>query len=263
MKKILLVCLSFAAGCAVLAQRPVGDTLTAPAEDYYSSSSFHQCWPVDERGAWNSRPIDLSINHRLLVPYQRDKMRDGNYIGGQQMFTDHPLKVLGIAVCAYMQRPMDTVLRVHYNTYYGTNGGSYIWAHEFHSGLFFPNTRDTTLKNRITDSAILYRVTADGLRKVAAAPWRIEYPHRFIHLPPVRGIAGVNIGVHLYNSAMPWTWVENWDQDPVLPLYEVMFDSAVVVEDSFVVASTAFNNEMTPGLESPPAYPSLTETMWL
>ncbi len=178
------------------------------------------------------------------------------------MFTDHPLKVRGIAVCAYMQRPMDTVIRIHYNSYYGTNGGSYIWAHEFHPGVFFPNTRDTTLKNRITDSAILYRVTADGLQKVAAAPWRIEYPHRFIHLPPVRGIGGSLIG-YLRNTAMPWTWVENYDQDPVLPLYEVMFDSAVVVEDSFVVASTAFNNEMTPGLESPPAYPSLTETMWL
>ena len=142
MKKILLVCLSFAAGCAVLAQRPVGDTLTAPAEDYYSSSSFHQCWPVDERGAWNSTPIDHSILHRLLVPYQRNKMRDGNYIGGQQMFTDHPLKVRGIAVCAYMQRPMDTVIRIHYNSYYFTNGYRYISEHQLNP-VFFPKTHET------------------------------------------------------------------------------------------------------------------------
>ncbi len=173
------------------------------------------------------------------------------------MFTDHPLKIVGIAVCAYMQRPMDTMVS-YMMGYYTPND------HEFHPDYFFLNTWDTTLKNRITDSAILYKVTASGPQKLAAAPWRIEHPHRFIHLPPIdTWLSSYVFGSsdHVTNPFMPWTI--NLDQDPVLPLYEVMFDSAVVVEDSFVVASTALNNEMSAGLVSPPCCPAASETMWL
>ena len=263
MKKILLICLFIYVICGVVqAQRPVGDTLTMPDADYYSSSNFHQCWPVGERGAWYSTPYDNFIQTIPIVYYMRnDHLRDGNYIGGMQMFTEHPLKVVGIAVCAYMQRPMDTVISAHFNGYYGLHGD--MVDHEFSSDHYFLNTRDTTLKNRITDSAILYRVTDAGPQKLAAAPWRIEHPHRFIHLPPIPMIYG-NISVYLHeNYSMPWTLRSNYDQDPVLPLYEVMFDSAVVVEDSFVVASTALNNEMSAGVESPPCCPNMSETMWL
>ena len=261
MKKILLICLFISAMCGVAwAQRPVGDTLTMPDADYYSSSIFHQCWPIGERGGWNSVPFDEYTLTIPIVYYMRnDHLRDGNYIGGMQMFTEHPLKVVGIAVCAYMQRPMDTTNRFFWDSYYGYGGNPL--AHEFHPDYYFLNTRDTTMKNRITDSAILYRVTADGPRKLAAAPWRIEHPHRFIHLPPM--IYGNIRCVILENDMMPWTLMSNWDQDPVLPLYEVMFDSAVVVEDSFVVASTALNNEMSAGVEAPPCCPNMSETMWL
>ena len=190
---------------------------------------------------------------------RRSHLRDGNYIGGMQMFTERPLKIVGIAVCAYMQRPMDTTVRVFFDGFYGLSGERV--DHEFYSDRYFLNTRDTTLKNRITDSAILYKVTASGPQRLASAPWRIEHPHRFIHLPPVQYRL---ITAYIpENYLMPWTLFSNYDQDPVLPLYEVMFDSAVVVEDSFVVASTALNNEMSAGLVSPPCCPAASETMWL
>ncbi len=190
---------------------------------------------------------------------RNDHMRDGNYIEGQQMFTEHPLKVVGIAVCAYMQRPMDTTNRFFWDSYYGYGGNPL--AHELHPDHYFLNTWDTTMKNRITDSAILYRLTDDGPQKLAAAPWRIEHPHRFIHLPPITPITSA--AYIQQNDMMPWTLMSNYDQDPVLPLYEVMFDSAVVVEDSFVVASTALNNELSAGVGAPPCCPNMSETMWL
>ncbi len=185
MKKIFVICLFFVAVCAVQAQRPVGDTLTMPEQDYYSSSEFHQCWPIGERGAWHSFPFDMYTQTIPIVYYMRNShLRDGNHIGGMQMFTERPLKIVGIAVCAYMQRPMDTTVRVFFDGYYG------IWGDrvdlEFSSDRYFLNTWDTTLKNRITDSAILYKVTASGPQRLASAPWRIEHPHRFIHLPPVQ-----------------------------------------------------------------------------
>ena len=258
MKKIFVICLFIVTVCAVQAQRPVGDTLTMPEQDYYSSSSFHQCWPIGMRGAWHTYPLDFNIMHASIAPYMRNShLRDGNYIGGMQMFTERPLKIVGIAVCAYMQRPMDTTVRTLMRSYTP-------YDHEFHPDYFFLNTWDTTLKNRVTDSAILYKVTASGPQKLASAPWRIEHPHRFIHLPPIdTWLSSYVFGSsdHVTNPFMPWTI--NLDQDPVLPLYEVMFDSAVVVEDSFVVASTALNNEMSAGLVSPPCCPAASETMWL
>ena len=248
MKKIFVICLFLVTVCAVQAQRPVGDTLTMPEQDYYSSSSFHQCWPIGERGAWHTYPLDFNIMSapivRCMHNTRRSHLRDGNYIGGMQMFTERPLKIVGIAVCAYMQRPMDTTVcaymqrpmdttvRFFFDDFYGILGDRV--DHEFYSDRYFLNTRDTTLKNRITDSAILYKVTASGPQRLASAPWRIEHPHRFIHLPPVQYRL-----IRAYipeNYSMPWTLFSNYDQDPVLPLYEVMFDSAVVVEDSFPVA---------------------------
>ena len=259
MKKIFVICLFFVTVCAVQAQRPVGDTLTMPEQDYYSSSSYLQAWPIGERGEWRSFVCDKWLLYGNFERYMRNShLRDGNYIGGMQMFTERPLKIVGIAVCAYMQRPMDTVISsmMGYYTPYD---------HEFHPEYFFLNTWDTTLKNRVTDSAILYKVTSSGPQKLASAPWRIEHPHRFIHLPPIDTVyPDIVFGYDYHtNPFMPWTWTSNLDQDPVLPLYEVMFDSAVVVEDSFVVASTALNNEMSAGVVSPPCCPSLTVTMWL
>ena len=259
MKRIAIASIMVVYMCyagVVIAQRPVRDTLTAPDTDYYCPH-FLEAWPIGERGEWHSWKFDNWLLYRGFFNYNYS--RDGNYIGGMQMFTEHPLKVVGIAVCAYMQRPMDTTNSFFWDSYYGYGGNPL--AHEFHPDYYFLNTRDTTMKNRITDSAILYRVTADGPRKLAAAPWRIEHPHRFIHLPPM--IYGNIRCVILENDMMPWTLMSNWDQDPVLPLYEVMFDSAVVVEDSFVVASTALNNEMSAGVEAPPCCPNMSETMWL
>ena len=57
--------------------------------------------------------------------------RDGNYIGGMQMFADRPLKVVGIAVCAYMQRPMDTTTSALMHYY------DIPRSHEMEPGLFF------------------------------------------------------------------------------------------------------------------------------
>ena len=207
MKKIFVICLFFVTVCAVQAQRPVGDTLTMPEQDYYSSSSYLQAWPIGERGEWRSFVCDIRLQYGNFERYMRNShLRDGNYIGGMQMFTERPLKIVGIAVCAYMQRPMDTVISsmMGYYTPYD---------HEFHPEYFFLNTWDTTLKNRVTDSAILYKVTASGPQKLASAPWRIEHPHRFIHLPPIDTVYPFHaFGYDQYtNPFMPWTWTSNLD----------------------------------------------------
>jgi hypothetical protein len=150
-----------------------------------------------------------------------------------QMYTERPIKIIGIAICAYMQRPMDTTVSFLMSSY------DMLSVHEFHPEMFFPNTRDTTMRGRITDSAILYKPTANGLVELRSAPWRIEQPHRFLHLPPQDSVLGENNIPH--NPLMPWTY--EFLMDPILPIYEVMFKDPVIVEDSFVVAGIAMNNE--------------------
>ena len=74
---------------------------------------------------------------------------NGNFIIGNQMDTDHPIKIVGIAACAYMQGVGDTTIE-YFMPHRSTNAG------ELHPGEFFPNVRDTSVVNRVTDSMILY-----------------------------------------------------------------------------------------------------------
>ena len=145
------------------------------------------------------------------------EMSPGNNIRGLQMFTDHPIKVVGIAACAYAEAARDTSFGDVWRTQ------EYI----YHPELLFPNQRDTTLAGRITDSLRLYDVGNGTLNYLAGGPWRVESPHRYLPLPP------------LYN----YTNEQIVDSCPIVPLYEVMLDKPQVVTDSFVVAGTAFNND--------------------
>ena len=251
MKKVafVLTLLVAAVCCGVQAQRPVGDTIWRPVDtDYFYLRNLDWFYQIENTDTtWYRWPYDPLIKNRFWLQYMHFNgdywYYDGNYITGQQWYTDRPIKVVGIAICAFMQQPRDTTIRIFMNSYGGNHRG-----YEY---LFFPNTNDTTMKGRITDSVLLYkpRTTADGpsMDKLIAAPWRMEQPHRYIHIPTVDTIV-------FFRS------YEMLKKDTILPLYEVMFDSAVVVEDSFVVASTALNNE---GRLYSRTVQSLTENMWL
>ena len=206
-----------AAACSgIQAQRPVGDTLLHADTDYFYWRHldwfYHTDHSADDTNWWT-----LKRDHALswYSPV-------GNYITGNQLYTEQPIKVVGIALCAYMEQPRDTTL--------------YYYMRQTHTpdDAYFPNTNDTTVKGRITDSAILYKQieTDDGwyaFNKLAAAPWRMEQAHRYIHIPPLDTLY-THMGSHGCE---------------ITALYEVMFDSAVVIDGSFLVASTAFNNEMS------------------
>ena len=258
MRKSLIICLMFAvAGCA-WAQRPVGDTLIMPDTDYFNNNSYLDCWPINVEthgDGWHSVRIDHIIRHRDIWHGWNDRIREGNYIGGMQMYTDRPIKIIGIAICAYMQRPMDTTTP----GFMRASGYQIPNVHEKHPENFFLNTRDTTMKGRITDSALLYKPTANGLELLKATPWRIENPHRYLLLPHEDTLEW--FANSFWNPIMPWTW--NYLPDPVLPIYEVMFMDPVIVEDSFVVASTALNNERSMGWEYPLACPACADSMML
>ena len=104
------------------------------------------------------------------------------------------------------------------------------------------------LAKTATQFAELGKVAQTGVKlneKLAAAEWRMEQPHRYIYLPPLDSLA---------------FFYSHGEDDIIAPLYEVLFDSAVVLDDTFVVASTAFNNE---GSTYSRTVMGHTENIWL
>ena len=252
MKRNFLIILFALASCSgILAQRPVGDTLWPPVDtDYFYAKQLDWFYkiPDDFDTHWKTLSFDQFLfRQEISDQMHRLSLWDGNHIAGNELYAEYPIKVVGIAICAYMEQPRDTTVTafMHEYRHHVLNNR----RDNATSIYFFPTVDDTTIKGRLTDSVILYRprTTTDGpdLEKLAAAPWRMEQPHRNIHMPP--------------------HFTDHWDgwfifDSIICPLYEVMFDSAVVLDGSFVVASTAFNNE---GDWFPRTVLGYTENMWL
>ena len=176
------------------AQRPTGDTLTSLPDDYLCPPSLD--WFSDDSSDWCFAPTP-----HFIIPIEYYQLRDANHILGKDFHTDHMVMVAGVAMCAFMRHT--------------------------------PNTLDTVVAHRITDSVFLYSyqkpIRLDTFfvpLKLAAAPWRMENPHRYIHVPPRCG---------------GWEDTIEWN-GRIAPLYEVMFDNPVAVGPDFIVASSAYNN---------------------
>ena len=232
---------------SVHAQRPVGDTLQCPSMDttYYY---YNDDWPVtfEADDDYHSTSMDLGLRYlatyrgahwpavNYYAPYtpgandlmnlQMNELLFGNKIVGNHMVADRPLKVLGIAACGRMQPVADTTLHNHLGQLVDDL-------------VHFPNTVDTTLAGRATDSVHLYKITPEGPQYLTGGPWRVEYPHRYIILP-----AGDSLNVR---DSVTGEWYTIRSVPPIVPLYEVMFDKPQVVSDSFMVAGTCNNNELT------------------
>lgn len=213
------------------AQRPVGDTLRSMDPEYYPYlyNWFTMADSMDLRSTFHNFlfyyvPLDIYPQPSYRSRFTR------NFIVGNQMYTDRPLKIKGIAACAFRRRTVDTVLDRN-SWLLRADGGLLV-----HPDSFFLNTIDTTLAGRITDSLILYDASPNGPVLIEAAPWRIEYPHRYIVLPERREYD------YLYPYEYAGPTPPPLDTFPIAPLYEVMFDKPQVVTDSFIVAGTNYNN---------------------
>ena len=251
------------------AQRPVGDTIIGADSTYmYYIYDWWRCanheaeaprwytvtsgllfgWAYKNnsivRGAYSGPLGDPGGSHSAY------EYAAGNDIRGLQMVTDRPIKIMGIATCAYAQQPSDTTISM--------------WLYELHSGSsvppnpahLFPSMRDTTLAGRYTDSLLLLKPTDNGPTYLAGGPWRVEGPHRYLPLP--MRIEAVAVDTTTWR-AYPYTV---YDSAPVVPLYEVMLDKPQVVTDSFIVAGTANNNEGSYGIQYLPNH-EMYENMWL
>ena len=266
----LIILILAALGGTLQAQRPTGDTLSIPDESYFCDT-FNIMRPINPGSGVNpSYEASLEkMDLHLFWPMRdhNDSIEDvwwcwfnGNHISGRQMIAERPIKIIGIAASAYRQRPADTSIRAIYESYHPDPSMSEEVLHL----LTFLNTRDTSLTTRITDSLILYKSTDKGPERLAAGPWRIEYPHRNIVLPPIvpPSVCHSDPNLHVYDIH-PWHY---GDTAPRTALYEVIFDHPIVVKDSFIIAGTALNNDGSYSWQLPPIwsqYEAMAEYMWL
>ena len=252
MKRIVVFFVAMIWVAVASGQRPVRDTLECPDSMYnqqYVYYKFIYDWCRNDI-LWTASTWYNFLQTIYSAPefYGTDpdgsltpdnpkwwEYKNGNGIYGPQFKTDRPLKIVGIAAPAYMEAARDT---------------SFNGVPHPQSPYKFLNTRDTTLAGRITDSMILYKVVGDDLVELKSQGWRMDDPHRYIHLPPAK--LGRAFRDHY---AVP-------DTSAVVPLYEVMFKEPVVVEDSFVVAGTCLNNEGSYEWEVEPGT-NRQKRMWL
>ena len=247
---------------AVQAQRPVGDTIECPDSTYFT---YLYDWCMRDSLQWimeTAYRYDLETSDYLqddstgqMNPRDAYICYHGNITMGAQMYTERPIKILGIAAPAYMEQARDTTIE-HF--YHGP-------LELIPSDCKILNVRDTTLAGRITDSMVLYKPTSCwDLVPWASAGWRFEDPHRYIHLPlTYKGHLYDNVTIVVdWDNESAWVDTSNLDSSVVLPLFEVMFEKPVVVEDSFVVAAMALNNEGHVALESVPRNQSIRQLLW-
>ena len=280
MKKVFVITAITAALLAgagrVSAQRPVGDTIIGAEPTYmYGIYDWWRCANHDpEAPQWYTDTSDPLFNalyasalDTLMHYYSGPRggyesptfttgsepiaLYPGNNIRGVQMVTDRPIKIVGIAACAYAQAPHDTALWLFHNELFpGYSNPTHL----------FPNTRDTTLAGRLTDSLMLYKPTTGEPSFLTGGPWRVEWPHRYLPLPTRRA--------YFYSLGYPRIHINFGgetvvDSAPIVPLYEVMFDKPQVVTDSFIVAGTSNNNDGSYGTQYQPGNDNLSEVMWL
>lgn len=276
MKKtsLLLIVSTIVLAGALQAQTPGSTPLRHIPSNYFATP--HMTWDESDTNKC-STAIQFWAHGVIQMRIHIDDSIDavggdvGNFIVGNQLTTDRPIKIVGIGACGYMQRPSDTTFSFFMNRYESAV------ARENNTDMFILNTRDTSVATRFTDSLILYKPIPGGdMRRLASAPWRIEQQHENIVLPPEYSPIYYSYFMNgIWDStASPsdWGWFMEhedpafphvYDPAPVVPLYEAYFDTPVVVEDTFVVAGTALNNDGSYGWETLPIWPGHRERMWL
>ena len=120
MKKIVLLSVMVILMCCagmVKAQRPVGDTIFGEDSTfYYYIYNWHRYedrnWTVMAGEAdhlCQANYYVLTDSGLSMQPFDNGNPNIiGNAIYGVQMYTDRPLKIVGLAAPAYMQEPRDT-----------------------------------------------------------------------------------------------------------------------------------------------------------
>ena len=257
MKRIAIIIVLLMSGVlvSVNAQRPVGDTLTVGTGDYLyqdpihiSGNYYHSTGVggVDYYDDFLSTSLDYVQGHYIsyLLHWLQGQMsyselryaypnlvinNAGPHTSGFEFYVPEDLYVRGLAACPLVRTDMRTIAPYETVQIYVDSSNSIYSVPRFFSVI------DTTMEGRLDEYLQLLAVDGTTLRLLAEGAWRWDDPHRYMHFP--RQL----IYDRTYSVLFRPT-----DSAVYAPLYEVMFDSSVVIEGKhwYVVAGTYNNNSV-------------------
>ena len=245
MKRIItLVFVALLCGVDVNAQRPVGDTIAyGGGGEYWYDSAYTNgvCAYNKYMGRYSMYLDDLWVAYSQLLRnalFQNSQTTSwdefyhqypdlasyctGRYIRGQEFTAaSEELLVVGLAVCpTFVGEQALPQLNSYYFLDYVMTGDN--WLHVV----------DTTIAGRLTEYVQLYTFESGTPQLLAEGGWRWEYPHRYMLFPNWYERGGLHFVPVLH------------EEDTIIaPLYEVMFDTAVLLDKpTFMLACTHNNN---------------------
>ena len=258
MKRIAIIFVLLMSGVfvSVNAQRPVGDTLTVGTGDYLyqdphnNSGYYYHSTMVGGVALYDdSLSTALDIAQRLYLCYILNWIQGqmsysqlryaypnlvipnaGPHTSGFEFYVSEDLCVRGLAACPLVRTDMRTIIPYDVVQIYVDSSNSIDVVPRFFSVI------DTTMEGRLDEYLQLLAVDGTTLRLLAEGAWRWDDAHRYMHFPR-QFVYNYNGTGHFY---MPI------DSAVYAPLYEVMFDSSVVIEGKhwYVVAGTYNNNSV-------------------
>ena len=242
MKKVVVfIVLMMMLGCiSMVAQRPAGDTILIGSNSEYlydsahtygaclhtltyntSDPNYHFQIILDDIWAhyyssifhffWNTLGY-TTINSATILDYLHEypnlsNLNTGRHITGWQFATpDEDIVVKGLAVCPTI---INTEQLLECATDYRWRGYGIDTAARY--------VIDTTLAGRETEYVQLYTIEGGQPQFQAEGGWRIEHPHRHMLFPRGHECS--------HHAALPPS-----NDTMVLPLYEAMFDTSILIE---------------------------------
>ena len=147
----------------------------------------------------------------------------GRHISGQEYpLPDEDMVIIGLAVCPTVLSTAEELKNISCMPYIVPPSWPLEWIH----------CVDTTLAGRETEYVQLYTIEGGVPQLRGEGAWRLEHPHRYMYFPNTMyyTTSGLVVG----------------HEPLIVPLYEVMFDTAVYFEadksSSIMVAGTYYNN---------------------
>ena len=213
MKKIMIIAML----CAVSVQLDAQDTIWRGQRvpNYYYWDTNWYDWYVTHFQSPCVAPI---VTQGMFNGYMAKNIR-GQYEEARYIYTERPLKIIGIAATTNLGTNFITFNRVYPD------------CGPLDSSFYF---------KEIPEYLKMYEVDGDSMIELASVRWDTLQPRFYMPAVWMRPDSLVERRIALGNCLESW----RWEYYIHLPTFEVYFDEPIVVTDSFYVSGTLYHNYM-------------------
>ena len=230
---VFIILMVFVGGVSANAQRPVGDTINLGNGGYlydsmydtgaYAPFMYDSLEPDCVYGHYWTWYLYLTLRGQMSFEDFIQQYPDlatrhsGRHVMGQEFSTSETMVVIGLAVCPTIYFDVTHSLLA---TPFASLVGPYL------------HVKDTAMATREDEYVQLYTIEGGQPQLQAEGKWRWEYPHRYMLFPRFYDWNGA------YN-------INIFDDTTYVPLYEVMFDTGILIGGKNIMLAGTHNNNST------------------